>query len=44
MRRTPYESAAAPMSHSAADPAEFNAVCRSKSKGAFLWGDPSSDQ
>ena len=31
MRRTPYESAAAPMSHSAADPAEFNAVCRSKS-------------
>ena len=31
MRRTPYESAAAPMSHSAADPAEFNAVCLSKS-------------
>ena len=31
MRRTPYESAAAPMSHSAADPAEFNAVGRSKS-------------
>ena len=31
MRRTPYESAAAPTSHSAADPAEFNAVCRSKS-------------
>ena len=32
MRRTPYESAAAPMSHSAADPAEFNAVCRSKAR------------
>ena len=31
MRRTPYESAAAPTSHSAADPTEFNAVCRSKS-------------
>ena len=34
MRRTPYESAAAPMSHSAADPAEFVACrvcCRSKS-------------
>ena len=29
--RTPYESAAAPTSHSAADPAEFNVVCRSKS-------------
>ena len=31
MMRTRYESAAAPMSHSAADPAEFNVVCRSKS-------------
>ena len=31
MRRTPYESAAAPTSHSAADPAEFNVRCRSKS-------------
>ena len=31
MMRTPYESAAAPTSHSAADPAKFNAVCRSKS-------------
>ena len=31
MRRTPYESDAAPTSHSAADPAEFNVVCRSKS-------------
>ena len=31
MRRTPYESAAAPTSHSVADPAEFNVVCRSKS-------------
>jgi len=30
MRRTPYESAAAPTSHSAADPAEFNVVCRTK--------------
>ena len=28
MRRTPYESAAAPMPHSAADPAELNVVCR----------------
>jgi len=27
MRRTPYESAAAPTSHSATDPAEFNVVC-----------------
>ena len=31
MMRAPYESAAAPRSHSAADPAEFNVVCRSKS-------------
>ena len=31
MMRTPYESAAAPTSHGAADPAEFNVVCRSKS-------------
>ena len=31
IRRTPYESAAAPTSHSAADPAELNVVCRSKS-------------
>ena len=31
MTRAPYESAAAPMSHSAADPAEFNVLCRSKS-------------
>ena len=31
MRSTPYESAAAPTSHSAADPAEFHAACRSKS-------------
>ena len=31
MTRAPYESAAAPTSHSAADPAEFNIVCRSKS-------------
>ena len=31
MRRTPYESAAAPTSHSAADLAEFHVVCRSKS-------------
>ena len=30
MRRTPYESAAAPTSHSVTDPAEFNAACRSK--------------
>ena len=30
MRRTPYESAAARVSHSATDPAEFNVVCRSK--------------
>ena len=31
MMRTPYESAVAPTSHSVADPAEFNVVCRSKS-------------
>ena len=31
MRRTSYESATAPTSHSAADPAEFNVRCRSKS-------------
>ena len=31
MRRTPYESVTAPTSHSAADPGEFNVVCRSKS-------------
>ena len=31
MMRAPYESATAPMSHSAADAAEFNVVCRSKS-------------
>ena len=31
MMRTPYESAAAPTLHSAADPAEFNVVCHSKS-------------
>jgi len=30
MRRTPYESTAAPTSHSATDPAEFNVVCRTK--------------
>ena len=30
MTRTPYESAAAPTSHNAADPAELNVVCRSK--------------
>ena len=30
MMRAPYESATAPTSHSAADPAEFNVVCRSK--------------
>ena len=30
MRRTPYESDAARVSHSATDPAEFNVVCRSK--------------
>jgi len=30
MRRTPYESAVAPTSHSATDPAEFNVVCRTK--------------
>ena len=30
MRRTPYESATAPTSHSATDPAEFNVVCRTK--------------
>ena len=28
--RTPYESAAAPTSHSATDPAEFIVVCRTK--------------
>ena len=31
MTRAPYESAAAPTSHSAADPTEFNVLCRSKS-------------
>ena len=31
MTRASYESAAAPTSHSATDPAEFNVVCRSKS-------------
>ena len=31
MTRAPYESVAAPTSHSMADPAEFNVVCRSKS-------------
>ena len=30
MTRTPYELAAAPTSHNAADPAELNVVCRSK--------------
>jgi len=30
MTRAPYESAAAPTSHSATDPAEFNVVCRTK--------------
>ena len=30
MRRTPYESTAAPTLHSATDPAEFNVVCRTK--------------
>jgi len=30
MRRTPYESAATPTSHSATDPAEFNVVCSTK--------------
>ena len=30
MSRTPNESAAAPTSHNAADPAELNVVCRSK--------------
>ena len=30
MTRAPYESAAAPTSHSAADPAEFNVLRRSK--------------
>ena len=30
MRSTPYESAAAPTSHSATDPAEFNVICRTK--------------
>ena len=32
MRRAPYESAAAPESHNAADPAELNVVYRSKPK------------
>ena len=31
MARAPYESTAAPTLHSAADPAEFNVVCLSKS-------------
>ena len=31
MTRAPYESAAVPTSHSAADPAEFNVLRRSKS-------------
>ena len=31
MTRTPYESAAAPTSHSATDPAEYNILRRSKS-------------
>ena len=31
MTRAPYESAAAPTSHSAADPAEFNVLRHSKS-------------
>ena len=31
MTRAPYESAAAPTSHSVTDPAKFNVVCRSKS-------------
>ena len=30
MTRTPYELAATPTSHNAADPAELNVVCRSK--------------
>ena len=30
MRRTPNEESAAPTSHSAVDPAEFNVVCRSE--------------
>ena len=30
MTRTPYESAATPTSHNAADPAELNVVFRSK--------------
>jgi len=30
MRRTPHETAAAPTSLSATDPAEFNVVCRTK--------------
>ena len=30
MTRTPYELAAAPTSHNAAEPAELNVVCRSK--------------
>jgi len=30
MRRTPYEAATAPTSHSATDPAEFIVVCRTK--------------
>ena len=32
MRRTLYESAAAPTLHSATDPTEFNAACPSKPK------------
>ena len=32
MRRASYESAAAPESHNAADPAELNVVCRTKPK------------
>ena len=31
MTRPPYESVAVPTSHSMADPAEFNVVCRPKS-------------
>ena len=31
MTGAPYESATAPTSHSATDPAEFNVVCHSKS-------------
>ena len=32
MTRTPYESAAAPTSRNAADPAELNVVCRLRPK------------